>query len=81
MFRIAIIGGSIEGPFAALPIHQHCISKHIQIDTHEQVYEYEAMGLGVGIGPNAATLVKKLGLLSEALKTAGDRAVASISSI
>lgn len=73
MFRIAIIGGGIGGLFAALSIEHHCGLNDIQIDIYEQAPEYGEIGAGVGIGPNAAELVKKLGLLGEALKIAGDR--------
>ncbi|KAJ5947282.1 hypothetical protein N7466_000297 [Penicillium verhagenii] len=74
MLRIAIIGGGIGGLFAALSIHHHCSAKEIQIDIYEQAPEYEEIGAGVGIGPNAATLIKRLGLLDEVLKISGDRA-------
>ncbi|KAJ5948694.1 hypothetical protein N7454_002001 [Penicillium verhagenii] len=55
-------------------IHHHCSTKEIQIDIYEQAPEYEEIGAGVGIGPNAATLIKRLGLLDEVLKISGDRA-------
>lgn len=73
MFRIAIVGGGIGGLFAALSIEHHCGLDGIQIDIYEQAPAYGEIGTGVGIGPNAAELVKKLGLLDEALKIAGDR--------
>jgi salicylate hydroxylase len=73
MFRIAIIGGGIGGLFTALSIHSHCESKDVQIDIYEQATEYGEIGAGVGIGPNAAKLIEKLGLMDEALKIAGDR--------
>lgn len=73
MFRIAIIGGGIGGLFAALSIKHHCEFNDIKIDIYEQAPEYREIGAGVGIGPNAAELVKKLGLLEDALKIAGDR--------
>lgn len=73
MFRIAIIGGGIGGLFAALSIKHHCEPSDIHVDIYEQAPEYGEIGAGVGIGPNAAELVKKLGLLEEALKIAGDR--------
>ncbi|KAJ5160601.1 uncharacterized protein N7482_007605 [Penicillium canariense] len=73
MFRIAITGGGIGGLFAALCIHHHCKSQRIKIDVYEQAQEYGEIGAGVGIGPNAATLVERLGLKEEALAIAGDR--------
>lgn len=73
MFRIAIVGGSIGGLFAALSIKHHCGLNDAHIDIYEQAPEYREIGAGVGMGPNAAELVRKLGLLEEALKIAGDR--------
>jgi salicylate hydroxylase len=73
MFRIAIIGGGIGGIFAALSIHHHCKQHGVQIDIYEQALEYGEIGAGVGIGPNSAALIEKLGQMEEALKTAGNR--------
>ncbi|KAF9883421.1 hypothetical protein FE257_003504 [Aspergillus nanangensis] len=73
MFRIAIIGGGIGGLFTALSIQHHCSSHDIQVDLYEQAPEYGEIGAGVGIGPNAAELVRKLGLMDEAMKIAGRR--------
>lgn len=73
MFRVAIIGGGIGGLFAALSIHHHCQSHDVQIDVYEQASEYKEIGAGVGIGPNAAEIMGKLGLLQEALKFASRR--------
>lgn len=78
MFRIAIIGGGIGGLFTALCIH-NCASQdpqiqvQIQIDIYEQAPEYKEIGAGVGIGPNAAELIRKIGLLDETKRIAGDR--------
>lgn len=73
MFRIAIIGGGIGGLFTALCINHYCAPDQIQIDIYEQALEYKEIGAGVGIGPNAAELIRKIGLLDEARKIAGDR--------
>jgi salicylate hydroxylase len=73
MFRIAIVGGGIGGLFAALSIHHYCHLQNVQIDIYEQAPEYTEIGAGVGIGPNAATLLGKLGLMEEALKIAGKK--------
>lgn len=73
MFRIAIVGGGLGGLFAALSIHHHCSSQAIQIDIYEQAAQYKEIGAGVGIGPNAARLIEKLGLGDEARKIAGKR--------
>lgn len=72
-FRIAIIGGGIGGLFAALSIHHYCPTEDIQIDVYEQAAQYKEIGAGVAIGPNAARLIEKLGLLEEASKIAGKR--------
>lgn len=72
-FRIAIIGGGLGGLYAALAIHYHCHSAHIQIDVYEQAAEYKEIGAGVGIGPNAAKLIENIGLGDEACKIAGKR--------
>src|ERR1700761_7439186 len=73
VFRIAIIGGGLGGLYAALAIHHHCPSPHIQIDVYEQAAEYKEIGAGVGIGPNAAKLIEKIGLGAEARRIAGKR--------
>ena len=73
MFRIAIVGGGIGGLFAALSIHHHCSPKDVHIDVYEQAAEYKEIGAGVAIGPNAAKLIEKLGLLEETWKIAGKR--------
>lgn len=73
MFRIAIIGGGIGGLFTALCIHHRASQVQIQIDIYEQAPEYREIGAGVGIGPNAAELIRKIGLLDETKKIAGDR--------
>ena len=73
MLRIAIIGGGVGGLFAALSIHHHCKAHDVQIDVYEQALEFKEIGAGVGIGPNAAALIEKLGLLEEARKIAGNR--------
>ncbi|KAL4888671.1 hypothetical protein BDV59DRAFT_196286 [Aspergillus ambiguus] len=72
MFRIAIIGGGLGGLFAALCIHHHC-AEYVKIDVYEQAPEYSEIGAGVGIGPNAAKLFEKLGLLDQAVRVAGKR--------
>ncbi|EXA31893.1 hypothetical protein NW761_013775 [Fusarium oxysporum] len=74
MFKIAIIGGGLGGLFAALSIHQHLTSENIQVDVYEQAPEYKEIGAGVGIGPNAAALVVKLGLREKLAKITGTRA-------
>lgn len=73
MFRIAVIGGGIGGLFATLAIHHHCQSEDIQIDVYEQATQYTEIGAGVGLGPNAAKLFQKIGLLEDALAIAGKR--------
>jgi salicylate hydroxylase len=73
MFKIAIVGGGLGGLFAALSIHHHCPSNDIQIDVYEQAAQYKEIGAGVAIGPNAAKLIEKLGLLEDAWKIAGKR--------
>jgi salicylate hydroxylase len=73
MFRIAVIGGGLGGLFVALSIHHHCASPDLQIDVYEQAAQYKEIGAGVAIGPNAARLIEKLGLLEETWKIAGKR--------
>ena len=60
-FRIAIIGGGIGGLFAALSFHHHCknTGANIQIDVYEQAAQYKEIGAGVGLGINAARLIKE----------------------
>nr|UBX54571.1 hypothetical protein [Aspergillus sp.] len=73
MFRIAIIGGGLGGLFTALAIKHHCPTQAIEIDVYEQAPQYSEIGAGVGIGPNAAVLIEKLGLMKDALEIAGKR--------
>ncbi|GES61352.1 hypothetical protein ATEIFO6365_0011001100 [Aspergillus terreus] len=73
MFRIAIIGGGLGGLFAALAVKHHCPTQPIEIDIFEQAAQYSEIGAGVGIGPNAAALIEKLGLMKEAFEIAGKR--------
>ncbi|KAL1863466.1 hypothetical protein Plec18170_000301 [Paecilomyces lecythidis] len=72
-FRIAIIGGGIGGLVAALSIHHHCQNENIQIDVYEQAPQYKEIGAGVGMGPNAAKLLDKIGLFDKAYQIAGKR--------
>lgn len=73
MFKIAIIGGGLGGLFAALSIHHHHPKQDVQIDIYEQAAQYKEIGAGVGLGPNAARLVEKLGLGEEARRISGNR--------
>ncbi|GAD93130.1 hypothetical protein NECHADRAFT_88763 [Paecilomyces variotii No. 5] len=72
-FRIAIIGGGIGGLVAALSIYHHCQNDNVQIDVYEQAPQYKEIGAGVGMGPNAAKLLDKIGLFDKAYEIAGKR--------
>ena len=72
-FRIAIIGGGIEGLFAALSLHHHCKNDNITIDVYEQASQYSEIGAGVGIGVNAAKLLHRIVLGDSMNNIAGDR--------
>jgi len=71
-FRVAIIGGGIGGLCAALSIYHHCGSA-VDIDIYEQAPQYKEIGAGVGIGPNAAKLLYKIGIGEAVQRIAGIR--------
>lgn len=72
-FRIAIVGGGIAGLVTALSLHHHCHDQGIKVDVYEQAPQYKEIGAGVGIGPNAARILDKIGLLDKAYEIAGKR--------
>jgi len=71
-FRVAVIGGGIGGLCAALSIHHHCGSA-VDINIYEQATQYKEIGAGVGIGPNAAKLLYKIGVGEAVQEIAGIR--------
>src|SRR5437588_9164901 len=56
--RIAIIGGGIGGLTAALALHRF----GLRADVYEQAAEFTEVGAGVSLGPNALTLMDRLGM-------------------
>src|SRR6202000_2133216 len=69
---VAIVGGGIGGLCTALSLHHHC-GDLLDIDVYEQAPQYKEIGAGVGIGVNAAKLLKKMGLADTIDKIAGFR--------
>jgi salicylate hydroxylase len=59
--RIAVIGGGIGGLTAALALQQSGLC----VDVYEQAAEFSEVGAGVSLGPNALTLLRRLGLEAE----------------
>ena len=71
-FTIAIIGGGLGGLTTALSIAYHSPSlTHITV--YEQAPQYREIGAGVGIGVNAARILKKLGVWTAANDISGER--------
>jgi salicylate hydroxylase len=70
--KVAIIGGGIGGLCTAYSLHHHC-GDLVDIDVYEQAPQYKEIGAGVGIGVNAAKLLKKMGLADTIDKIAGFR--------
>src|SRR5438309_4412642 len=56
--EIAIIGGGIGGLTAAVALHRF----GLRADVYEQAAEFTELGAGVSLGPNALTLLRRLGL-------------------
>jgi salicylate hydroxylase len=59
--RVAIIGGGIGGLTAGLALHR----SGLRVDVYEQAAEFTEVGAGVSLGPNALTLLRRLGLEQE----------------
>jgi salicylate hydroxylase len=64
--RIAIVGGGIGGLAAAAFLHQSGLSCAL----YEQASELREIGAGVAVTPNAARLLRRLGVLDALLQTA-----------
>src|SRR6202163_957129 len=56
--RIAVIGGGIGGLTAALALRQ----AGFEVDVYEQAPELTQIGGGINMGPNAARVLRRLGL-------------------
>jgi salicylate hydroxylase len=56
--RIAVIGGGIGGLTAALALCQ----AGFEVDVYEQAQELTQIGGGINMGPNAARVLRRLGL-------------------
>ncbi len=56
--RIAVIGGGIGGLTAALSLRQ----AGFEVDVYEQAPELTQIGGGINMGPNAARILRRLGL-------------------
>ncbi|OAP54227.1 hypothetical protein AYL99_11328 [Fonsecaea erecta] len=71
-FKVAIIGGGIGGLTTALSIaFQNPTLQHITV--YEQAPAYKEIGAGIGIGVNAARILKKLGVWEAANAISGER--------
>ncbi|KIW91094.1 uncharacterized protein Z519_07988 [Cladophialophora bantiana CBS 173.52] len=71
-FNVAIIGGGIGGLTTALSVAYH--SPTLQnITVYEQAPAYKEIGAGIGIGVNAARILKKLGVWQAANAISGER--------
>jgi salicylate hydroxylase len=66
--RIAVIGGGIGGLTAALSLRQ----AGFEVDVYEQAPELTQIGGGINMGPNAARILRRLGL-AESLDREGVR--------
>jgi salicylate hydroxylase len=56
--KIAVIGGGIGGLTAALSLRQ----AGFEVDIYEQAHELTQIGGGINMGPNAARVLRRLGL-------------------
>src|SRR6266571_9342005 len=56
--RIAIIGGGLGGLSAAVALHQAGFA----VEVYEQAPELTQIGGGINMGPNAARVLRRLGL-------------------
>jgi salicylate hydroxylase len=56
--RVAVIGGGIGGLTAALSLRQ----AGFEVDVYEQAPELTQIGGGINMGPNAARILRRLGL-------------------
>src|SRR6202795_1306354 len=56
--RVAVIGGGIGGLTAALSLHR----AGFDVDVYEQAPELTQIGGGINMGPNAARVLRRLGL-------------------
>ena len=65
--RVAIVGGGLGGLCAAGFLHQ----AGAQVTVFEQASELSAVGAGINMGPNAALILRHLGV-AEALDKAGE---------
>ena len=56
--RLAVIGGGIGGLTAALSLFR----AGFEVDVYEQAPELTQIGGGINMGPNAARILRRLGL-------------------
>ncbi len=56
--HVAIVGGGISGLTAALALRK----AGLQVDVFEQAQQFTEVGAGISLGPNAALVLKRLGL-------------------
>src|SRR5882724_2841434 len=56
--RVAVIGGGIGGLTAALSLRR----AGFEVDVYEQAPELTQIGGGINMGPNAARILRRLGL-------------------
>jgi salicylate hydroxylase len=71
-FHVAVVGGGIGGLACVLSLAHHNPST-LFIDVYEQTAQYSEIGAGVGIGVNAARILHRLGVGSEANAISGWR--------
>ncbi|OAL34255.1 hypothetical protein AYO20_06511 [Fonsecaea nubica] len=71
-FKVAVIGGGIGGLTTALSIAYHNPALQ-NITVYEQAPAYKEIGAGIGIGVNAARILKKLGVWQAANAISGER--------
>ncbi|KAA1472123.1 FAD/NAD-P-binding domain-containing protein [Dentipellis sp. KUC8613] len=65
-FRVAIVGGGVCGVVCAIALQQ----TGIQSDIFEAASRYGEVGAGLGIGPNAVRILRKLDLMAALSKEA-----------
>ncbi|TFY55993.1 hypothetical protein EVG20_g9106 [Dentipellis fragilis] len=60
-FRVAIVGGGVCGVVCAIGLQR----AGIYVDIFEAASKYGEVGAGIGIGPNAILVLRKLGLIND----------------
>ncbi|OCH96428.1 FAD/NAD(P)-binding domain-containing protein [Obba rivulosa] len=67
-FKVAIVGGGVCGLTCAVALARSGVS----VELFEAAPKFEEIGAGIGVGPNAARVLRDIGVLDEVLAKAGE---------